>query len=51
VGRNGEIMEKKVKFIITIPENVHRSLKIRAAQESRTMQALLLEIIKKYLAT
>jgi predicted HicB family RNase H-like nuclease len=44
-------MEKKVKFVITIPENVHRALKVKAAQESRTMQTLLMEVIKKYLAT
>jgi predicted HicB family RNase H-like nuclease len=42
-------MEKKVKFIATIPGNVHRALKIEAAQDATTMNALIVEILSKYL--
>jgi predicted HicB family RNase H-like nuclease len=42
-------MEKKVKFIITISEGNHRALKVEAAQEGTTMNALIVGVLLRYL--
>ena len=38
-----------VVFIKKFPDNVHQALKVRAAQEKKTMTAIIIEAVKNYL--
>lgn len=45
-----EAEEKETSLIVRgVPESIRQGLKIRAAQEGKTMQGLMLEIITRYL--
>jgi len=42
--------EKEAAIIIrTVPESIRRKLKSRAASEGKSMQGVVLELIKKYI--
>lgn len=42
--------EEKVALILrNVPKTLHHALKVRAATEGRTMQGIILKLIKQYL--
>lgn len=48
--REEKMTEKTITLIIRgVPESARKALKIKAAQEGKSMQALIVEILTRYL--
>jgi plasmid stability protein len=39
------------QYLIDLPDNLHRELKVRAAQEGTTVKQLLIEAVEQFLKT